>query len=104
MKIKDWTQKSLKNRLRMNLSHDWIHEDKSHKFPLREYYVQLEWKKKIRTAMGRESVTLTSIYDLIKHLTSPDSNADISSVIIEGKIEFSFVTKMLKTSKHNIKI
>ena len=67
-KIKAWTQEALKTRLRKSLSHDWIHETTSHKFPLREYYVQLEWEKKIRTAIGSKTVTLTSIYELTKHL------------------------------------
>ncbi len=69
----------------------------SHKFPLRQYYVQLQWKKKTRTPMGSETVTLTSLYDLIKDLQlpeacseSPDAGArptacDKSSVMIEGK-------------------
>ena len=50
-------------------------ERTARKFPLREYYVQLEWKKKIRTVMGNKTVTLTSIHDLIKHLTLSDSDA-----------------------------
>ncbi len=89
-KIQEWTQKSLKTRLQKSLSHDWIHENKSVKFPLRQYYVQLEWKQKIRTAMGSKTVTLTSIHDLIKQLQQPGAGAsqlsDSSSVIIEGKI------------------
>ncbi len=89
-KIQEWTQKSLKTRLQKSLSHDWIHESKSVKFPLREYYVQLEWEQKKRTAMGSKTVTLTSIHELIKQLQQSGSGAgqmsDSSSVIIEGKI------------------
>ncbi len=90
MKIKEWTQKSLKIRLQKSLSHDWIHENKSIKFPLRDYYVQLEWKQKKSTPRGSETVTLTSIYNLIKQLQQSGAGAsqmsDSSSVIIEGKI------------------
>ncbi len=101
-KIKDWTQQSLKKRLSKSLSHDWIHEEISHKFPLRQYYVQLEWKKKISTAMGSKYVTLTSIHDVINQLISshteqesPGARAsntthDSTSVIIEGKTEEMF--------------
>ena len=90
-KIQEWTQKSLKTRLQKSLSHDWIHESKSVKFPLRQYYVQLEWTQKIITAMGSKTVTLTSIHDLIKQLQQYGAGAgqmtsDSSSVIIEGKI------------------
>ena len=89
-KIQEWTQISLKKRLQKSLSHDWIHEKSSHKFPLRKYYVQLEWEKKERTAMGSKKVTLTSIHELIKQLQQPGAGAgqmsDSSSVIIEGKI------------------
>ena len=88
--IRQWTQISLKKRLQKSLSHDWIHEKSSHKFPLRKYYVQLEWEKKERTAMGSETVTLTSIHDLIKQLQQAGARAsqlsNSSSVIIEGKI------------------
>ncbi len=95
-KIRDWTKQSLKRRLHKSLSHDWIHEKISHKFPLREYYVQLEWKKKIRTALGSNTVTLTSIHDFIKQLTMEDSvegapggtdskRQMVNSVMIEGK-------------------
>ncbi len=90
MKIQEWTQKSLKMRLQKSLSHDWIHENKSVKFPLREYYVQLNWKQKKRTPRGSETVTFTSIHELIKQLQQTGVGAgqmsNSSSVIIEGKI------------------
>ncbi len=91
-KIQDWTKQSLQRRLHKSLSHDWIHEKTSHKFPLRQYYAQLEWKKKIRTAMGSDTVTLTSVHDLIKQLTRPEAiggtgntRQKAMSVMIEGR-------------------
>ena len=75
-KIQDWTKQSLKKRLAKSLSHDWINEKTSHKFPLRRYYVQLRWKKKVRTAMRSKTVTLTSIHDLIKQLMSTNSDVE----------------------------
>ncbi len=83
-------------RLKKSLSHDWIPERSAHKFPLRQYYVQLEWKKKIRTAMRSETVTLTSLHELIKEITSEMSNDnaggaatrhsdDSPSILVEGK-------------------
>ena len=102
-KIQDWIKDSLKRRLNKSLSHDWIPEKRAHKFPLRQYYVQLEWKKKVRTAMGSETITLTSLNDLIKQLgleSSDNSSLEpatkkkkpnypsiqASSIIVEGKI------------------
>ena len=95
-KIQEWTKQSLKRRLNKSLSHDWIPEKSAHKFPLRQYYVQLEWKQKRRTAMGSETRTLTSLHDLVKQMTSatsgtsqevaanqPQNNAP--SVIVEGE-------------------
>ena len=95
MKIKEWTKQSLKRRLNKSLSHDWIAERSAHKFPLRKYYVQLEWKQKVRTAMGSETRTLTSLHDLIKEIgidtcdKSREATAnhpnDATIVIVEGK-------------------
>ncbi len=96
-KIQDWTKESLKRRLKKSLSNDWMPQQSAHKFPLREYYVQLEWKQKIRRAMRSETITLTSLHDLIKQLgiaTRNDKtqgskayskNKNPPSVIIEGK-------------------
>ena len=93
--IQDWIKLSLKRRLNKSLSHDWIPERSAHKFPLRKYYVQLEWKQKTRTAMGSETRTLTSLHDLVRQMTSETCNTsqgaaakqhsdDAPSVIVEG--------------------
>ncbi len=87
----------MKIRLQKSLSNDWHHEKNSYKFPLRQYYVQLEWKKKIRKALQSEIVTLTSLHELIKqlnfeeHVTCTESSN--SSVMIEGrKFEINLVS------------
>ncbi len=91
-KIQDWTKQSLQRRLHKSLSHDWIDKKTSHKFPLRQYYVQLEWEKKERTAMGSRKVTLTSAHNLIKQLTMSKAAGGTGctrqkamSVMIEGR-------------------
>ncbi len=111
-KIQNWTKQSLITRLKKSLSHDWIHESVSHKFPLREYYVQLEWEKKSRTAMGSNTEVLTSIHELIKQLTLSDSDAeslsagahlpkcDHPSVIIEGKTKCQPTLNTRKSITH----
>ncbi len=91
-KIREWTQQSLKTRLNKSLTHDWIPEKRAHKFPLRQYYVQLEWEKKERTVMETKRITLTSLHDLIKQIKlkkSPEEAANVhsnhvSSVLVEG--------------------
>ncbi len=91
-KIKDWTQQSLIRRLKKSLSHDWIPERIAHKFPLRQYYVQLEWNQKVRTAMRSQTKTLTSLHDLIKQRgMGTNQHPDAApSVLIEGENQRSF--------------
>ncbi len=95
-KVQEWIKESLRKRLQKSLSHDWIHEKTSHKFPLRQYYVELQWNKKIRTAMGSQNVTLTSIHELIKQLgvgrqdqakqsAATSHKTNHTSVLIEGE-------------------
>ncbi len=84
-KIHDCLQQSLKTRLQKSLSHDWIPDSRAHKFYLRQYYVQLEWKKKIRTAFGSRTEILTSIHDLIKQLTSAKENKANMPAVLRGK-------------------
>ncbi len=78
------------------MSHDWIPERSAHKFPLRQYYVQLEWNQKIRTAMGSNTVTMMSLHDLIKDMgtgtckktqetAANNVSKDVQSIIVEGK-------------------
>ncbi len=100
-KIQGWIIQSLKRRLNKSLSHDWIPEKSSHKFPLRKYYVQLEWKQKVRTAMGSESVVLTSLHDFIKQIgggtCDMNQQAEVMhhqydglSVIVEGNWSYQY--------------
>ena len=96
-KLEDWTKQSLKRRLQKSLSNDWIKESSSHKFPLRQFYVQLEWEKKIRKAMGSEREVLTSIHDFLQQIIPAGDGRemaqegknrwteDASSVLIEGE-------------------
>ena len=92
MKIQRWLKDSLITRLQKSLSCDWIHESRAHKFPLRTYYVQLEWQKKTRQALAIKRETLTSIHELISQISANNSirtvrssqHRRISSVLIEG--------------------
>ena len=83
--IRDSTKASLKRRLQKSLSNDWIPETRAHAFPLRDYYVQLNWSRKLRTAMETESETFTSLQELIKEKIKPVKIQHGQSVIIEGK-------------------
>ena len=59
-------------------------------FPLRQFYVQLEWQRKIDHVLRMEKVTLTSLNELIGKMTKqmllaqPDKMA-AQSALIEGK-------------------
>ncbi len=86
-RIQDWNKDSLKRRLQKSLAHDWIPESRAHVFPLRKYYVQLEWRKKIREAMRTKTGTLTSIHELIQEMQSESSgefHQSGNTVLIEG--------------------
>ncbi len=67
------------------MSYDWQPEDTSYHFPLKKYYVQLEWTRKIRTPVGFKRESVASIHDLIK----PVHDEEFSSILITGKITFS---------------
>ena len=63
-------------------------------FPLREFYVQLEWQKKVHHVLYTEKVTLHSIHELIEQMTEQNQQATDklkgkTSVIIEGKLVIS---------------
>ena len=88
--IQECTKESLKRRLQNSLSHDWIAESRAHAFPLKGYYVQLNWSRKIRKAMGTETVTLTSLHELIKEKMKANNAANHKkksgqSVTVEGE-------------------
>ncbi len=94
-KIEDYTKTSLKRRLKKSLSHDWIPESRAHTFPLRNFYVQVNWSKKVRKAMREEKVTLTSLHELIKEKTKSDADyvqqRELGqSIVIEGNIISEF--------------
>ncbi len=93
--IQQWTRESLRRRLHKSLSCDWMHPDSAHHFSLRQFYVQLDWKKKIHGALTSRMITLTSINELIKQISASQNegrhepgtshNTKTSSVIIEGR-------------------
>ncbi len=97
-----WLRESLKRRLDKSLACDWMREETEKSFPLREFYVQLEWQRKVRRVLRTEKVTLHSIHELIEQMTEQNQQATgkpksktISNVIIEGKIVMS--TKYCKS-------
>ncbi len=95
-KLEDWTRQSLKRRLQKSLSNDWINESSCHKFPLRQFYVQLEWERKIRRAMSCDREVLTSIHEFLQQIIPVQDGGqvanerensltgDTSSVLVEG--------------------
>ncbi len=100
-------------RLKKSLACDWMRPETVKQFPLRQFYVQLQWQRKIQQALRTDTVTLDSIHKLIEQMTacpkgtnigkSPDTkrrkytdgnqqqgtsesprSINVSSVIIEG--------------------
>ena len=55
----------MRRRCRNALSTDWLTEDKAKTFPLRDYYVGLKQKKKIKRALRDISEELERIHDVL---------------------------------------
>ena len=92
--IQNWNKESLKRRLHKSLSCDWMRT--AHQFPLRKFYVELEWQRKVREALWTERIRLDSLHDLINLMTSSDDQTTsdqqrITSVIVEGKGNLAMV-------------
>ncbi len=99
IKIQQWLRESLERRLHKSLACDWMPIHNVHQFPLRQFYVQLEWERKVHLALRTERVTLTSIHDLIQQMTKAEGTEKQTttsrikesdrmtskSVLIEGK-------------------
>ncbi len=86
-----WLRESLKRRLHKSA---WMRPETEKHFPFREFYVQLEWQKKVHHVLYTEKVTLHSIHELIEQMTEQTQQAADKlkgerSVIIEGKIVMS---------------
>ena len=99
-KIQLWLRRSLKRRLHKSLACDWMRPENEKHFPLREFYVQLEWQRKVHHVLSTKKVTLHSIHELIEQMTEQNQQAadklkGETSVIIEGKLLMS--TKYCKT-------
>ncbi len=75
-KIRQWTRESLMRRLRKSLACDWMRPETVKHFPLRQFYVQLEWQQKIHHALRTEKVTLDSIHKVIEKMTIKAKGAE----------------------------
>ncbi len=90
--IKDWTKRSLETRLKKSLSCDWMPKSQAKKFPLRQYYVQLELCREIWGPFCDEKETLLGIHDLIEYIDavnkgercSATGTTSVSNVLIQG--------------------
>ena len=57
-------KRQLRRRCRNALSTDWLPDEKAKTFPLRDYYSDLGWKKRVKKAMRDTRVELKRIYDI----------------------------------------
>ena len=63
--IKKHLKTSLHRRCRHALSTDWLTEDKAKTFPLRDYFVGLKQRKKIKRALKDTHEDLERIHDIL---------------------------------------
>ncbi len=76
----------MQRRLRNFLTTDWLPEDKRENIPLRTFYIQLEWKKKVTLSRpySTELQDSLSLNELVKSL-KPDTT-DVSAILITGTV------------------
>ena len=94
--IQESIKKSLEIRLKKSLSCDW--QLNGHKFPLQQFYVQLDLVRKIRGPLRSKRKSLTSIHELMEYINSVNAGegrsaagtSTISSVVIQGIVHFCF--------------
>ena len=61
--IQTYTKESLRRRLRNYLSNDWLPVNKSKSFPLKRFYVELNWTKTIKGLRDRQE-SMNKIHDI----------------------------------------
>ncbi len=76
-----WLRESLKRRLNKSLACDWMRPETVKHFPLRQFYVQLEWQKKVHHALSTEKVTLHSVHELIKEMSLSAKITGLSRIL-----------------------
>ena len=64
---RSWSRRHCAGRCRNALSTDWLPDEKAKTFPLRDYYSDLGWKKKVKRAMRDTSVRLKRIHDIFNN-------------------------------------
>ena len=75
----------MRRRCRNALSTDWLTEDKAKTFPLRDYYVGLKQKKKIKRALRDTSEELGRIHDVL----DVDDEGPVNVAVIGSSEVFS---------------
>ena len=64
--ILKYVKRSLRKRCENALSTDWLTGDKTHTFPLREYFVGLKQRKKIKWALKDTFQKLERVHDILE--------------------------------------
>ena len=88
--IKKLVKRQLRRRCKNALSTDWLPDEKAKTFPLRDYYSDLGWKKKVKRAMRDSSVDLKRIRDIFD---SEFEDGGINLAVIGNK---TYVELLLK--------
>ena len=79
--VRTHLKESLRRRCRNYLSHDWLPKDKARSFPLKKYYVELDWMRKLKKALRDEQIPMNRIHDIF--LLNIQSNC--ITVLIRGQ-------------------
>ena len=66
-RIQKHLRTALRRRCRNFLSNEWLPASEAKTFPLRKYYVQGKWEKKVKKALKDTNIELLKIHDIFEN-------------------------------------
>ena len=81
--IQKQTRDSLERNFKNALSHDWIPHDRAKTFPLKDFYVNLEWRRKVKGAIRNTKTRIGSLHEMLNS-TMPGKKK--INILVEGII------------------
>ena len=83
---------SLRRRVKMYLSTDWLPEEKARKFSLRENYVQPNFSLKIKKALRNKFLPMSAIHEIFHIVDSKKPKP--ANILVTGKVTNKIMLKL----------
>ena len=80
--IQTLTKESLRRRLKNYLSNDWLPVDNAKSFPLKQFYVELNWTKTIKGLRDRQE-PMNRIHDIF----TLNIGSSAVTVLVQGTLQ-----------------